>query len=293
VEWLSEPGARQRLQREVYAAARLKHPNIAVTYDVLDLDDRPCIVTEYVKGESLATTLRGGRLPTDLAVDIATQIALAVAEAHAHGVLHRDLKPGSIVLLADGRVKVLGFGLARMRLARAEATASPSLESSLAEAAQMIGTPGYAAPEQLTGKTADQRSDVFSIGAILFEMLTGRGPFAGRDPVSLALATVTEPVPPVPSLNTGVPPQVAGLVSRALEKNPRDRYQSAGQLAMDLRRVRAAIGDRPTVTLEDAWPPANPPARRPVGRRSAGLVGGLLVALVVIVAAVVGTCAIP
>lgn len=281
-EWLTQPDARERLHREARAAARLKHPNIAAVYDVLDVDDRPYIVMEYVEGESLSARLRRGRLPVEHAVQIALQMAEAVADAHANGVLHRDLKPGNVCLTRDGRVKVLDFGLAKMRPVHADPASPPSIESSLTEAGQLLGTPGYAAPEQLTGKTADQRSDVFALGVILFEMVTGRLPFSGADPMSLALATVTEPAPSVCMLTPAAPPELAAAVAHALEKNPKERFHSAARFATELRRIAASLGERPTLAVEEAWTAANPPAHAPTVRLSTRLAAGVLAGLLVI-----------
>lgn len=292
-EWLSQPYARKRLHREARAAARLKHPNIAAVYDVLDVDDRPVIVMEYVEGEGLSACLRRQRLSVEQAVQIGIQIADAVAEAHSNGVLHRDLKPGNIRLTPDGRVKVLDFGLAKVRPPPLEPATRPTIESSLTEAGQMLGTPGYAAPEQLTGKTADQRSDIFAVGVNLFEMLAGRLPFPGSDPMSLALATVTEPAPSVRTLNSTVPAALASIVARALEKNPKERFQTAAQLAGELRRVAVVLAERPTIAIEDAWTTANPPVQAPSVRLSPRLVGGAVAGLIVILGIVAGIKSCP
>ena len=287
-EWLSQPDARERLHREARAAARLTHPNIAAVYDVLDVGDRPYIVMEYVEGESLSMRLRRGRLPVEQAVQIALQIAEAVADAHANGVLHRDLKPGNVCVTRDGRVKVLDFGLAKMRPVQADPSSPPSLEASLSQAGQLLGTPGYAAPEQLTGKTADQRSDVFALGVILFEMVTGRLPFTGTDAMSLALATVTEPAPSVRALTSAAPPELAAAVAHALEKNPRERFQSAAHFAAELRRIAVTLGERPTMAVEEAWTPANPPAHAPTVRLSRRLAAGTLAGVIVIAGIIAG-----
>lgn len=205
--------------------ARLHHPNIAAIFDVLDADGHPYIVMEYVDGESLAACLRRGLLPVERAVEVGIGVAEAVAEAHAHGVLHRDLKPANVCLTRDGRVKVLDFGLARVRATPAHPVVS-SLEQSLDEAGRFVGTPGYAAPEQVTGGTADQRSDIYAIGVLLFEMATGRLPFSGRDPLALALQTLTEPAPDARAVDARVPPELSSVIVRALEKNPDARYPS-------------------------------------------------------------------
>lgn len=287
-EWLSQPDARERLRREARAAARLKHDNIAAIYDVLDVDDRPFIVMEYVEGKGLNECLRHERLSVEQALQIGIQIADAVAEAHTNGVLHRDLKPGNIRLTTSGRVKVLDFGLAKVKPVRAEVGERPSIEASLTVAGQMLGTPGYAAPEQLTGRTADQRSDIFAIGVILFEMLTGRLPFSGADPMSVALSTVTDPAPSVRTLNHAVPLALAGIISRALEKNPKERFPTSASLAAELRRVAGSLAERPTTTIAESWAPANPPVAPPTVRLSPRLVGGVVAGILAILGLVAG-----
>ena len=278
--WLAAPDARQRLLREARAAARLSHPHIAAVHDVLDVDGRPYIVMEYVAGETLSACLRHGRLPIDRAVEIGLEIAEAVAEAHAHGVLHRDLKPGNIALTLDGRVKVLDFGLARLGRVGPNAAERPS-DASLATPGAFLGTPGYAAPEQLAGGAVDERADVFAIGAILFEAITGRPAFSGPDSLAVAMATVSTTVPRVASLNPAAPLELDALVARALDKTPGGRYPSALEVAAALKRVRATLGDRPTdaASAAVAQPaPAPPPARgRTWWRRAITIAGSAAV----------------
>ena len=171
-EWLSAPDAQVRLHREARAAARLTHPNIAAIYDVLDHDGHPYIVMEYVPGESLAARLRRGPLPIVQAVEIGSQLADALADAHEHGVVHRDLKPGNVTLMPNGCVKILDFGLAKTRALTRDAQGRSDPES-LVGAGQFAGTPGYSAPEQYSGGPVDQRSDLFSLGVLLYEIVTG------------------------------------------------------------------------------------------------------------------------
>ncbi|MCA1563898.1 MAG: serine/threonine protein kinase, partial [Acidobacteria bacterium] len=245
--WLASPDARARLHREARAAAQLNHPNIAAIYDVLDLDERPHIVMEYVEGETLSARVRRGRLPVPLAVDIGLQLAEALASAHEHGVIHRDLKPGNVVITPDGRVKILDFGLAKFRAAPRpdDLAAGPP---SLTTAGQLLGTPGYTSPEQLVGKPADPRSDIYSAGALLFELLTGRAPFEGDDAMALALATITSEPPAVRAFNPAVPEALEAIVRRAMAREARDRFQSALHLRAELTRVAASLSEQPTRT---------------------------------------------
>lgn len=222
-----------RLQREARAAARLNDPRIAAIYDVLDVDGRPFIVMEWVDGETLSTALDRGPFAPERALDVGADIAQALIAAHAAGIIHRDLKPGNVMLTPDGRVKVLDFGVAKLTDAG----------DNLTSTGQMIGTPGYTAPEQLLGK-ADARSDVYSTGALLYELLTGRAPV--RDARDRGVAALLEPVPDIRQVNASVPREIGNVVMRALSPEPRDRQQSARELADALARARTALGNLPT-----------------------------------------------
>ena len=237
--WLSMPDARERLHREASAAGRLNHPNIAAIYDVLDVDSQPYIVMEYVEGESLARVLRRGALPLDNAIAVGTEIAEALAAAHAKGIVHRDLKPANISLTPDGHAKVLDFGLAKGPAAK-EASAQGGL-GTITVPGQVMGTPGYSSPEQLVGAPADPRDDVYSLGVVLYELLTGRRPFDGNDSLELAMATMTKTPPPVHQVNPAVPEAISAIVARAMARDRDDRYKSADQLRTELRRLTHAL----------------------------------------------------
>jgi serine/threonine-protein kinase len=237
--WLSMPDARERLHREASAAGRLTHPNIAAIYDVLDVDSQPYIVMEYVEGESLAHVLRRGALPLDQAIAVGTEIAEALTAAHAKGIVHRDLKPANISLTPDGHAKVLDFGLAK-----GPAIKQPSPGqgvTTITVPGQAMGTPGYSSPEQLVGAPADPRDDLYSLGVVLYELLTGRRPFDGTDSLELAMATMTKTAPPAHHVNPVVPEAISAIVARAMARDRADRYQSAGELRTELRRVTHAL----------------------------------------------------
>jgi eukaryotic-like serine/threonine-protein kinase len=227
-EKAADPAARRRLLREARAAAALDHPNICSVYEVLD-DDRPCIVMQYVEGETLASTLRGGRLDVRLALSITADIAAALSVAHAHNVIHRDLKPQNIIITADHRAKLLDFGVARYT-DPAEPSDDVTTASRLTETGDTPGTPPYMSPEQVHGRVLDARSDLFALGAVLFECLTGQRAFKGRNGLEVAAQILSYDPPPVSTLRPELGKQHDELCKKLLAKNPRDRYSSADEV---------------------------------------------------------------
>jgi tetratricopeptide (TPR) repeat protein/tRNA A-37 threonylcarbamoyl transferase component Bud32 len=240
---LEEKEAGRRLVREARAAAALDHPAICPVYDVFESEGRPCIVMQYVDGETLAARLARGSLPPDEAVTLALRIAEALAAAHAAGIIHRDLKPQNIVLTADGRPKLLDFGIAQMQLPPEVAASVVTHTATVStNPGAIVGTPAYTSPEQVLRKPVDGRSDLFSLGAVLFECLTGQPAFlAGTDVDTWARVVYT--APPAPSsINRSVPQAVDAVVAKLLAKDPAERYASAGEAAAALR----ALGGRGT-----------------------------------------------
>jgi Tol biopolymer transport system component len=231
----------KRFEREARALAGLSHPNLVVVHDV-GVGDPPYIVMELVSGETLRERLRGGPLVPARAARIAAQIARALAAAHSRGVVHRDLKPENVVLDRQDNAKVLDFGLARLAAGSAltpEAQAAPTLSEATVEGAVM-GTPGYMAPEQVRGEPAEATADIFALGAILYEMLTGERAFSGASTVE-TLHAILRRDPPGDSLPGGAAP-LAPIVRRCLEKAPEARFQSAADLAWELERPAIAPG---------------------------------------------------
>jgi len=224
--------AQQRFMREARAASALSHPHIAPIYEAGEVDGRMFIAMEYVDGEPLDALIARGPLPTAEIVRIAAQLVSAVEEAHAHGVIHRDLKPSNVMLTARGDVKVLDFGLAKFHdphLAAEESTAWKT------ESGLLMGTVPYMSPEQALGKAADPRSDIFSIGVVLYQLVTGRLPFAGATQAETLLRITSSQPEPMARFNYELPLELERIVRKCLEKEPRRRYQTAAELLVDLR----------------------------------------------------------
>jgi tetratricopeptide (TPR) repeat protein/predicted Ser/Thr protein kinase len=227
--------ARQRLINEAKAAAALDHPNICSIYEVGEEDQRVFIVMQYIDGQSLAERIRTHPLRPDEVADIGIQAAQALEAAHAAGVMHRDIKPQNIIITPRGQLKVLDFGLAK--IAQHDLPNAPTMER-LTVAGTTVGTPGFMSPEQLHGRHIDARSDIFSLGVTLYECATGKPAFEGETPIEVSIRVVTE-TPPAPStLNPAVPPALDAIITRAMAKDPADRYESARALHADLLELK-------------------------------------------------------
>jgi beta-lactam-binding protein with PASTA domain/predicted Ser/Thr protein kinase len=218
-----------RFRREAQAAARLNHPNIVGVFDHGADDGTQYIVMEFIEGRTLADALEAGRRPTPMqAAEVAQHICEALEAAHAQGVIHRDIKPANVMVTRDGTVKVMDFGIARL----------VSGPETAPQTSAVLGTAAYLSPEQAQGQRVDTRTDIYSLGTVLYEMLTGRPPFGGESPVAIAYKQVNEPPVPPSQLSPDVPQGLDAVVMRALAKNPANRYQSAREFADDLERVR-------------------------------------------------------
>jgi non-specific serine/threonine protein kinase len=236
---------RARFLTEARAASALRSSNIAAIYDIGQYEGADYIVMEYVEGENLAKRVHNGPLPVREAVDIATQIVDALTDAHARGIVHRDIKSANIIVTARGQVKVLDFGLAKFLQ---PLSGKASLDSALTVgedtmAGTVLGTASYMSPEQALGRNVDQRSDLFSTGVVFYEMLTGRLPFEGKSFAEVVDAILHQVPPALARLNYAVPVEVDTIIRKALEKNPEVRYQTARDLFADLQRVRADLDE--------------------------------------------------
>ena len=235
-EFASDPGRLRRFEQEAKAAGQLNHPNILVVYDVGSQGGAPYLATELLEGESLRQTLSGGALPMRTAIDYGAQIARGLALAHEKGIVHRDLKPENLFITRRGLVKILDFGLAKLRSdkPRPEETLQASTGMMVTEAGAIIGTVPYMSPEQAQGNPVDARTDIFSFGTVLYEMVTGRRAFDGETQVSILSAVLTKTPPAASTLLAGVPPELDRILKRCLEKDPARRYPSADELSKDL-----------------------------------------------------------
>jgi Tol biopolymer transport system component len=233
----------RRFEQEAQAAGGLNHPNITAVYDLGSHEGAPYIVTELLEGETLRARLSGGAVPVRKATDYAIQIAKGLAAAHEKGIVHRDLKPENLFLTSDGRVKILDFGLAK--LTQAEAGSGPQTNLPTAagtEPGVVMGTLGYMSPEQVKGKPAGPRSDIFSFGAILYEMLSGVRAFHRDSAAETMSAILREEPPDLSATNKSVQPGLERIVRHCLEKNPEERFHSAHDLAFDLEALSGLSG---------------------------------------------------
>ena len=233
-----DPDRRERFEREARAAAALNHPNIVTIHSVEEIDGIPFLTLELVDGQTLADLIPAEGLPLDRVLTLGIALADGVGAAHQRGITHRDLKPANIMLTADGRVKVLDFGLAKVKEDEQMAMAAGMPTTALTGEGRIVGTVAYMSPEQAEGKAVDQRSDVFSLGIILYEMASGVRPFAGDTPMSTLSSIIKDTPKPVTEVRAGLPRDLAKIVNRCLAKDVEDRYQSAKDLRNDLRALK-------------------------------------------------------
>ncbi|MFY9549859.1 MAG: protein kinase [Thermoanaerobaculia bacterium] len=245
----------RRFEHEAQSAGGLNHPNITAVYDLGSHEGAPYIVTELLEGETLRARLSGGAIPVRKAIEYAVQIARGLAAAHEKGIIHRDLKPENLFLTTDGRVKILDFGLAKLTQAEAQSGPQTNLPTAT-EPGVVMGTLGYMSPEQVKGKPADQRSDIFSFGAILYEMLSGVRAFHRDSAAETMSAILREEPPDLSATNKSIQPGLERVVRHCLEKNPEERFYSARDVAFDLEALSGLSGTGAVAAM------AGPAARR-------------------------------
>ncbi len=253
-DWLA------RFRREVRAAGRCLHPNIVTVFEYAEEGNAPYIVMEYVQGRELRDYLKDRQpLPLVNAIAVIVQVLHALEHAHASGVVHRDIKPGNIILLADGQVKVTDFGIARLETV-----------GHLTQDGMTVGTPGYMAPEQFRGEEADRRADLYAAAVVLFELLTGMRPFDGRGASELMYQVLNEPPRRASQLNRRLPTELDAVLGKALAKAPEDRFQDANAFIAALEALklveREITADGSTlIRVAPVQAPAPPPANSPPG----------------------------
>jgi serine/threonine protein kinase len=245
----SDPDMRERFGREARAIAALNHPNIVTIYSVEDADGVRFLTMELVEGEALDRLIPSGGLDIDRVISIGEAVADALAAAHDRGIIHRDLKPANVMVTKDGRVKVLDFGLAKVHGPDAGDGTRAELPTAMVTAAGMVmGTRPYMSPEQVQGRALDRRTDIFSLGVMLYEMTTGRRPFQGQSPAELFASILRDPAPLASDLRADLPSDLARVIQRCLEKDPNDRMQTArdaGHALRDSTRSARASSEQP------------------------------------------------
>jgi len=249
MEWCQESLLRERFTREARAASTLDHPHICTVFDIGETPEGQLFIAmAYCPGETIKERILRGPMPVDEAIAIAIQIAEALEAAHAGGTVHRDIKPANILITDRDQVKVVDFGLAKL-----------AGEATVTRQGSVIGTPAYMSPEQATGDETDGRSDLWALGAILYEMVTGRRAFAADHEQAILLAITTSDPTPIDNLRPDVPAEVQRIIRRCLKRKPQDRYQRAGELVADLKRFR---GDPTPAEIVTQTLPSAPRARR-------------------------------
>ena len=218
---------RKRFIEEARSASLIQHPNICPIYDIGEVDGQLFFAMAYLEGQSLASLINGEPMQIRKATDIATQIAAGLAEAHKHGIVHRDIKSANILVTSQGHAYILDFGIALRHG-----------ETRLTREGGIAGTPSYMSPEQAQGQPVDHRSDIWSLGAVFFEMLTGRSPFRRDTEWASIHAIIYDPLPPVHHLRPEVSEELSGLITKSMEKDPANRWQSAADFETALRRYR-------------------------------------------------------
>jgi serine/threonine protein kinase len=236
----------RRFEQEASAAGALNHPNILAIYDVATHRGSPYVVSELLEGETVRARLSGAGIHARKALDYALQITSGLAAAHEKGIVHRDLKPENLFISKDGRVKILDFGLAKLTEPKAgsEAPTGDSTRPLHTQAGVLLGTAGYMSPEQVCGQPVDQRSDIFSFGAVLYEMLAGRRAFRGNSQVEMLNAILKEDPPELSAVNNPIAPAVERIIRHCLEKNPDHRFQSTRDLAFAIEALTDHSGPR-------------------------------------------------
>jgi len=272
-----QPQALERFRHEARAASALNHPGICTIYDIGEQDGQAFIAMEFIDGETLRNHIHGKALPVEELLELGIQIAEALDAAHSEGIIHRDIKPANIFVTKRGRAKVLDFGLAKLvpkGVAIADADSGGESTGSTSIAGIISGTPSYMSPEQVRGDALDTRTDIFSLGLVLYETATGRQAFGGGTGGAIIEAVLTRPPVAVRSINPDIPPALEAIINKALHKDREQRYQHVANLLADLQRLKrdidSGLPDREAVTGSHFASTADPPssAGQPISRSS-------------------------
>ncbi len=281
-EFENDPAARERFQREAFAASALNHPNICTIYEIDEADGRHFIAMELLEGQTLRERIAGKKLDFESTIDLSIQVLSALETAHRKGIVHRDIKPANLFVTELGQAKVLDFGLAKHDLpekgAAHPAELSLTRDDDLTSPGATVGTVAYMSPEQVLGKPVDARTDLFSFGAVLYEMAAGRQAFTGETSGAISHAILEKNPPPALRLNAEIPPRLDEIIAKALEKDRDVRYQHASDFSADLKRLRrdSSSGSLPRVAV---------PASVPWWRKKSVLAAAGSIVVLVIVAA--------
>src|ERR1700678_3760131 len=290
-----DPQAFERFRREARATSALNHPNMCTIHEVGEFGSQPFIAMEYLEGETLRQRLLAGPMGIDELLELAIQITDALDAAHHGSIIHRDIKPANIFITSLGRLKILDFGLAKSTAPAQEAQPpgdSANLgvvhlqdKPTLAMDAQRLTSPGialgtaeYMSPEQACGRRIDARSDLFSLGAVLYEMATGRVPFQGDSSAQVFAALLHENPEPITSLNPAAPPALEGIISKALEKERDLRAQSAAELRSDLKRLKRDLNSDRLTAATASFSGATAPVSAAMWKHSTPATGGTITA---------------
>ena len=278
-EFARDRQALERFHREAYAASALNHPNICTIHDIDEHEGQPFIAMELLEGQTLQQRLTGKALTTDEVLDLAIQITDALEAAHAKGIVHRDIKPANIMVSERGQAKILDFGLAklahegapevssaRLQEPAAPATASSALDS-LTRAGVAVGTPAYMSPEQVVGQSLDPRTDLFSLGLVLYEMATRRRAFEGESPEAIVEKILIQTPPPPSRTNPEWSPAFDEIIRKLLEKDRELRYQTAADVRADLKRLRRDSSSGSGIRSPAPGPTGQDWGRFPLARR--------------------------